>query len=122
MNWNTEAAVSHLRTAARGTSGSRCAQYTREAIEAGGVRIDKMTHAKDYGISLERAGFSEVLQGSTIQAGDIAVIQPYTGGNPSGHMAMYDGIIWISDFRQRSMYPGPGYRRTQPLFKIYRMN
>lgn len=81
-----------------------------------------MAHAKDYGISLERAGFSEVLQGSTIQAGDVAVIQPYPGGNPSGHMAMYDGIIWISDFRQRSMYPGPGYRRTQPSFKIYRMN
>ncbi|KHG49778.1 hypothetical protein T636_A1500 [Enterobacter hormaechei subsp. xiangfangensis] len=37
-------------------------------------------------------------------------------------MTMYDGTQWISDFVQKSMYPGPGYRKMQPSFKIYRMH
>lgn len=84
--------------------------------------LDRTANAKDYGSSLERAGFREVPPGSTLQAGDVAVIQPYSGGNPSGHMTMFDGTGWISDFRQRSMYPGPGYRAAHPSFKIYRMH
>jgi hypothetical protein len=33
--------------------------------------------------------------------GDIVVIQPYPKGNVSGHIAAFDGRIWISDFKQR---------------------
>ncbi|MCT4704755.1 hypothetical protein MUA03_02365 [Enterobacteriaceae bacterium H16N7] len=122
MSWNKDVAIQHLRTRAGGTSSSHCAQYTREAIEAGGVTLARTTHAKDYGSSLISAGFREVPPGSTLWAGDVVVIQPYPSGNPSGHMAMFDGTTWISDFRQRTMYPGPGYRRTNPPYKIYRMH
>lgn len=122
MSWNKQEAVSYLRSHALGHSHSECAKFTRRAIEAGGVRLDRTHDAKDYGTALLRAGFSEVPPGSTLHSGDVAVIQPYSGGNPSGHMTMYDGAQWISDFPQRSMYPGPGYRRMHPAFKIYRMN
>jgi hypothetical protein len=88
----------------------------------GVVTLARTQDAKDYGSSLTRAGFKEVPQGSTLHSGDVAVIQPYAVGNPGGHMAMFDGTIWISDFRQRTMYPGPGYRRMNPPYKIYRMN
>ncbi|MDI3428371.1 NlpC/P60 family protein [Enterobacter sp. V87_3] len=121
MGWKKDVAISHLRSHALGRSHHECATFTREAILAGGIRLDRTQNAKDYGASLLRAGFSEVLPGSTPLAGDVAVIQPYAGGNSSGHMTMYDGTQWISDFRQRSMYPGPGYRAAQPAFKIYRM-
>ncbi|MCL9643794.1 MULTISPECIES: hypothetical protein [Rahnella] len=120
MSWNRDAAVSHIRTHASGGSLSRCAEYTRQAIEAGGTTLDRTANAKDYGAPLERAGFRELPRGSTLQPGDVAIIQPYTGGNPSGHMTMFDGTTWYSDFRQRTMYPGGGYRRAQPAYKIYR--
>jgi hypothetical protein len=70
---------------------------------------------------LESAGFRVVNRHSCIapRRGDIAVIQPLLD-EIHGHMAMYDGEIWISDFKQRSMYPGPEYRRQQPDFAIYR--
>ncbi|WP_276642437.1 hypothetical protein [Siccibacter turicensis] len=122
MSWNKQEAVLYLRMHALGKSHSECAKYTRRAIEAGGIRIERTHDAKDYGPLLLRAGFREVPPGSTLHSGDVAVIQPYPGGNPSGHMTMYDGTEWISDFHQQSMYPGPGYRKMLPPFKIYRMN
>lgn len=122
MSWNKQVAVSYLRSHALGHSHSDCAKFTREAIEAGGITLTRTHDAKDYGPILLRAGFSEVPPGSTLWSGDVAVIQSYPGGNPSGHMTMYDGTQWISDFPQRSMYPGPGYRRAHPAFIIYRMN
>ncbi|MEP8890529.1 hypothetical protein, partial [Enterobacter roggenkampii] len=97
-------------------------KFTRLAILAGGVKVANTDYAKDYGVELLRAGFSELPPGSTLIAGDVAVIQPYPGGNGIGHMTMYDGTQWISDFVQKSMYPGPGYRKMQPSFKIYRMH
>jgi len=121
MSWNKQIALQYLRSHAESQSHHRCAEYTRKAIEAGGVKLSRTHDAKDYGRSLLSAGFSEVPPGSTLIAGDIAIIQPYTGGNPGGHMTMFDGAVWISDFTQRSMYPGPGYRKTHPLYKIYRM-
>lgn len=122
MSWNRDTAVSHIRTHASGGSQGFCAQYTREAIQAGGVEIKHTRSAKDYGGPLEQAGFREVPPGSTLIQGDVAVIQPYSGGNPNGHMAMYDGTTWYSDFRQHTMYPGSGYRAAHPAYKIYRKN
>ncbi|WP_459176705.1 hypothetical protein [Ewingella americana] len=122
MSWNRDTAVSHIRLRAGATSHHRCAEFTGAAIRAGGVDLGYERDAKNYGRPLERAGFHEVPAGSTLQAGDVAVIQPYPGGNPSGHMTMYDGTTWYSDFRQRSMYPGDGYRNFHPSYKIYRKN
>ena len=53
--------------------------------------------------------------------GDVAVIQPYPGGDPNGHIAMYDGQSWVSDFKQRDVWGGPGgYRKNKPTCVIYR--
>jgi hypothetical protein len=53
--------------------------------------------------------------------GDIRVWQPYVGGSPSGHIDMYDGSQWISDFRENGDFPGQGYRRD-PDYQIFRPN
>ena len=53
------------------------------------------------------------------EKGDVVVIQGIPG-HPHGHMAMYDGSIWISDFRQPDLYPGTAYRVARPSYKIYR--
>jgi hypothetical protein len=111
-----------------------CAAYTRQAIEngQGGNPLHRpaTNYARDYGPSLLEAGFKEVhVTGGHYQVGDVAVIDHYKGGHPAGHMCIWDGKQWVSDFRQRnetnaggvnSPYPGDGYRKHHPPFKIYR--
>ncbi|EEA03556.1 putative cytoplasmic protein [Burkholderia sp. H160] len=118
MTWDKAGAVRYLQANAALSSQSRCAEYTRRAIEAGGLRLVRTDSAKDYGSSLVGAGFREVH--GTPQRGDVVVIQAIKG-HPYGHMAMFDGHIWISDFRQMNgFYPGQAYRTIKPAYKIYR--
>ncbi|WP_438503798.1 hypothetical protein [Enterobacter asburiae] len=95
MSWNKEAAVSYLRSHALGHSHSECAKFTRLAILAGGVKVPNTDYAKDYGAQLLRAGFSELPPGSTLISGDVAVIQPYPGGNGIGHMTVHSGFLTL---------------------------
>ncbi|EAU68445.1 CHAP domain-containing protein [Stigmatella aurantiaca] len=121
---NVDRALAHLNANTFSQSQGKCALHVRQAIEAGGVRLDVNTRpvsAKDYGAYLGRHGFTPVdTQNYVPQRGDVAVIQPYPGGSPDGHIAMYDGNQWVSDFRQRDMWSGPGYRQAQPPYEIYR--
>jgi cell wall-associated NlpC family hydrolase len=94
MAWNKHAAALHARQNAGTSSQRRCGEFTRKAIRAGGVDIGNAPNAKDYGSNPERAGFRVLGQGETLQEGDVVVIQPYDGGNPAGHMAIYDGTTW----------------------------
>lgn len=118
--WNAQTAVEHARTNARVKSTGACARYTRQAIEAGGLTLARTTHAKDYGPSLVNAGFQVISPTPTVfEVGDVVVISGFEG-TESGHMAIYDGQRWISDFIQTALYPGPGYRKAKPAYKIYR--
>jgi hypothetical protein len=123
--WDKSRAITHLRSHARPHSLGRCAQYVREAVEAGGVTLQRHEDAKDYGGSLIRVGFIKVVQtraDSTYlqRAGDVAIIQPISK-SPYGHMTMFDGTYWISDFKQLyGLYPGPTYRSERPPYAIYR--
>lgn len=77
-------------------------------------------YAKDLGGSLIAAGFVALPANASAQAGDVAVIQPIPG-HPAGHTCMFDGKLWISDFKQlHGFYPGPGYRADKPPYVIYR--
>ena len=120
--WNKEAAISHLNAHAHAGSTGRCAAYTRQAIEAGGggVILHRKHSAKDFGSSLTSAGFIEQPAGQTPAAGDVVIIQPIPG-HPHGHMAMFNGTLWVSDFKQlHGFYPGHSYRVQKPDYKIYR--
>lgn len=118
-----ESAVRHLEASAHEQSEGRCAQYVREAIEAGGltVPLPRPRYAKDYSPVLIEIGFREVSpDGYTPLRGDVAVIQP-PANRVEGHIQMFNGHIWISDFRQRTdLYPGPAYRRDQPAYRLFR--
>ncbi len=111
--------VAYLDAHAQGHSLGRCAEYVRKAVEAGGVHLVRHTSAKDYGASLEKVGF-KAIAGTAYEAGDVAIIQPIPG-HPHGHMTMFDGKLWISDFKQlHGLYPGASYRTIKPPFKVYR--
>lgn len=101
-----------------------CSKAVRQAIEEGGIDTSKRPNsAKDYGPYLEEWGFKPVSPlFYTPKKGDIKVIQNYDGGSVHGHVSMYNGSRWVSDFKETGDWPGPGYRREKPAFKIYRWN
>jgi hypothetical protein len=119
--FDVQKAVAYLNEHARDHSLGRCAEFVRKAVEAGGAHLTRHASAKDYGSSLERAGLHAMSGLPTMfQAGDVAVIQPIPG-HPHGHMTMYNGKIWVSDFKQlHGFYPGATYRKLKPPVKFYR--
>jgi len=135
--------VEHVTSHAESSSQGLCARYVRQALEAGGADLSHHPgSAKDYGPTLLLIGFNDVFYwngtvGYPVDTdktcrvinqcyqyepakGDVVVIQPYEGGGPHGHIAIYTGTQWISDFKQRDMWAGPGYRKNRPPFMAYR--
>lgn len=53
-------------------------------------------------------------------AGDIIVIQSYVGGSVHGHIQIYNGTQWVSDFKQSGFWPGSGYKKNEPSYDIFR--
>ncbi|MDJ0087731.1 CHAP domain-containing protein [Pantoea allii] len=117
--WDAHRAAVYARQHAVSRSLGKCAHYVTSAVQHGGANLARTPYAKDMGRNLVLAGFHQV-HGTPIE-GDVAIIQPIHG-HPYGHACIYDGHQWISDFVQRTMYPGPSYRTEHPSFVIYRHN
>lgn len=126
MSFDVLSFVRHLRAKGTVHSQRKCAQRVREALQAGGAVIAGVhpRHAREWGSTLLKMGWREVTVPNPdiyhFELGDIVVLQPYAGGNPSGHIAGFDGKAWISDFIQRDIWSGPVYRRERPAYAIYR--
>lgn len=110
--------VQYIDQHARKGSRGQCAAYCRRAFEAGGV--DTSGHpvdAKDYGPLLLRNGASIVSQdGYKPVKADVAVFAG-SEAHIHGHIAVYDGKQWVSDFKQKNMSP---YRTGAPPVVVYR--
>jgi hypothetical protein len=103
----------------------QCATYVRKALEKGGViTAGHPRYAKDWGPTLLRAGF-HALSGPALAyvpaVGDVIVFQG-TSKSMSGHIELYDGKNWVSDFIQPGpgIWPGPSYRNESPPYQAYR--
>jgi hypothetical protein len=122
VNFDVEKAVTYLKSNLYPESQGGCARHVRLAILAGGVNIHpNPVPAKEYGPYLIKHGFMEISKQDYLPVkGDIAVIQSYPDGNPNGHMCMFSGSAWLSDFSQNDMWSGPGYRKNKPPYKLYR--
>lgn len=46
--------------------------------------------------------------------------QMLKSGITYGHVQMYNGTQWISNYNQNNFWPGGNYRTYQPSFEIYR--
>jgi hypothetical protein len=107
----------------------RCVRYVRLALEAGGVNTNPHpVPAKYYGPFLTGWGFHVVTSniqssGYLAMRGDVAVFQGFGTDRTrewNGHIQMYNGKQWVSDFRQPQFTPGPGYRSPPAPYIIYR--
>ncbi|HDI3032920.1 TPA: glucosaminidase domain-containing protein [Cronobacter turicensis] len=112
---------------------SQCAHYVKIALIQGGASSSHsgINSAKDYGPWLEENNFKVVDSATTVhagnvfsisgqQAGDVVVIQA-APGHVHGHMAMFNGTKWVSDFVQdKGFYPAQAYRTNNIAYKLYR--
>jgi hypothetical protein len=104
-------------------SSHHCAMYCRLGMEAAGLSTQdrpRSGDAGDYGPFLLRHGAQVVAKDLyTPQVGDTVVFEK-TAQHPYGHIEMYDGQRWVSDFMQHSFSPYRDAASTPP-FTIYRL-
>jgi hypothetical protein len=104
-------------------SSHHCAMYCRLGMEAAGLSTQdrpRSGDAADYGPFLLRHGAQVLAADSyTPQVGDTVVFDK-TAQHPYGHIEMYDGQRWVSDFMQHSFSPYRDAASTPP-FTIYRL-
>jgi hypothetical protein len=98
-----------------------CAHHVYEALDKGGLNATgHPAPAKDGGPTLIKMGFKTIgTVAYTPELGDVAVFQAITG-HPNGHMEIYDGKAWVSDFVQDDFYPSHSYEHARAQYAIYR--
>lgn len=122
--WDLDAAIARLHSQVLPGSDSRCGEFVHKAIDAGGITLNTSYNpngqsASGYGPILRHAGFRAVAPGEKPQKGDIVVFQATTG-HKHGHVAMFDGKQWISDYKQNSIYAASIYEDNRVPYVIYR--
>ncbi|MDO4896498.1 MAG: CHAP domain-containing protein [Moraxella sp.] len=93
--------------AAHSKSVGRCALYVRKALQSAGYRFTPQPSAYMYASKgiLAGAGFTKLSNHNyTPQVGDVAVFNR-SSKHPHGHIQIYDGYQWVSDFRQNKFSP-----------------
>lgn len=125
-NWNIKDSLSWLVRNSYAASQHICAKHVRMAIEAGGISTaGRPGWAIQYTKYLPTIGFEYIamIKGDAaytnymnkVAPGDIAVMANPKGG--PGHICMYSGSQWISDFRQRRAWV---YGGSSGLLYIFR--
>ncbi len=90
-------------------SVSLCAAYVRQSIEAGGCpTFFHPKVASEYKDFLLDLGFKEIPQANKRETGDIVVFNAVKN-HPYGHIAIWNGKQWVSDFKQRNLFVAKEY-------------
>ena len=120
--YDIEKAVEHLNKQAKNKSESNCALFVRQAINAGGI-FGLNGHAMTYynEKKLEIAGFTKIgddINSIELKKGDIVAFAAVKG-HKHGHIAMWNGKQWVSDFKQKSFWVAPQYEKEKK-YVLYR--
>ena len=112
-----DAAVNTLIKNAHKTSTHYCAAYVAKALKAGGFQFKAQGSAYMYRTKgvLVGMGYVEIPKPKEFKKGDITVTDR-NKAHPHGHIAMWSGKKWISDFVQNSEKV---YRNDQPPVYYY---
>ena len=118
-DWNPENAAKYATENAEPKSVGLCALYVRKAINAGGIPLYKCGSAWHYRYVLPILNFAEKEVSDELKIGDIVVFQPI-GGRKYGHIAIWNGTQWVSDFKQRNLIVHSDYTKDGAEYRIYR--
>lgn len=101
-------------------SSGYCAKFVREGLQQAGYDLKTMGDAKNYNNgALQDAGFSVIDSQSVPQKGDVMVM-PAQGKHSAGHIQIYDGQDWVSDFKQKSKNPWGDISNENLQYTMYR--
>lgn len=131
-SFNVGRCIQHLISNAQPKSQHACAKYVRQALEAGGLSTaGRPNAAQDYHLQgfLPKIGFGMIAvlptkadqaawTNSSARPGDISVMQ--APSHDWGHICMWSGKHWISDFVQGHMRPYGSAGRHPETCYIYR--
>ena len=118
-NWSPEQAAEYATEHAEKRSVGMCALYVRKAIIAGGIPLYIGGDAWSYKHILPILNFQQVVIKAEREVGDIVVFQPI-GGRKYGHIAIWNGRQWVSDFKQRNLIIHSDYTKEGAEYTIYR--
>ena len=118
--WNPIEAADYVTKNASRKSVGLCALYIRRAINAGGIPLShRCGNAWRYKYILPLVNFKEVDKDDSLMVGDIVVFQPI-GGRRYGHIAMWNGKQWVSDFKQRNFIVHSDYKKKGCEYAVFR--
>lgn len=116
--WNVDAAVEDIKKHTKSGPTGYCWRHVGHALSTGfGEKLSdpgggyhtgsdpllgNATMARWAGSVLKRMGFEQISLNETPRKGDIRVYQPKNPNDPkaAGHVEMFDGTSWYSDFKQ----------------------
>ena len=102
---NINKAAEYIYNHSKGTSQGLCARYVANGLVNAGLKFNRQPSAYLYNLELPIRGFKKIsLTKYSPIIGDIVVFDR-NKFHPYGHIAMWTGKNWTSDFRQRNMNP-----------------
>lgn len=121
--YDPEGAADYVAAHALPKSKTMCAWYVMRAMQSGGGCPIGILPAYAYAKTLPQMGFEEVANEGTKdyepKKGDISVL-PQNDRSAFGHIAIYNGKQWVSDFEQKKgIYPGTAYSKAAK-YQIFR--
>lgn len=117
--YSNDKTVDFITNHAKKESLCSCAGYVMRGMWNGGCPIGLLP-AYAYSKTLPQMGFEEIsVNGYTPMKGDISVI-PSNKERPFGHIAVFNGKQWVSDFKQGGeILPSKAYR-DKGKYQIFR--
>ncbi|MGP4962976.1 CHAP domain-containing protein [Psychrobacter celer] len=95
--------------ASHARSTGYCARYVRKALQSAGYEFTPNPSAYQYATrgTLAQAGFTKISNDTPHQVGDV-IVYDRSSRRPHGHIQIFDGNGWVSDFRQKGISPYSG--------------
>lgn len=98
-------AAAHATKAAHAKSTEKCALYVRRALQRAGYNnFTPQASAYMYANVMPKIGFTKISKKNYTPATGDVIVWNKKPGNPHGHIQIYNGTQWVSDFKQSSMY------------------
>lgn len=141
-DWNFDKVADTVVRNRKEKSKGKCAEHVRMGLVAGDLKGKiknmfggRLGHAYEYLTNLPKLGFNAVFRGTSLKGftpmkGDVAVFdrktygqdKPNEGGWVYGHVCVWTGSNWVSDFIQASVYPHSRYSAKGLPFTVFRAN